>query len=301
MKIAAIDIGTNSFLCLVAEGKNGEIQKVISDQVEVVRLGEGVHEARMFSAAALERAENCLKTFRETVKTERVTIVKGVATSAARDVKNGNALIALGAKYGIAIEVISGQEEARLTFDGATYELGDPEGLAIVDVGGGSTELLMQKDGKLVGESLDIGCVRLTEIFVKHDPVDLGEVMNMQNYIREKVSQLPQLKARKIVAVAGTPTALVCAQLKKEFDESLVNGFVLSKKMLDHWLEKLAALKVSERAKLVGMNPKRADVVLAGTIILRESLNIFGADEMTVSTKGLRFGLARQILSEEKT
>ena len=227
MKVAAFDLGSNTFLMLIAVVNGGRIEKVLVDESEVVRLGQGVSENKKFHKEALVRADNCLKRYSSIMKDHGVHRVVAVATSAGRDATNKEALLSIGREQGIPISVISGDEEARLTYKGSTFDLDCPHEYAVIDIGGGSTEILgLNLEGDLCGCSLDIGSVRLTEMFIGHDPIQRGELDKMDAYIdgclAEKKALFPLVK--KIVAVAGTPTTLAAINQNIDFDENLIHG-----------------------------------------------------------------------------
>ena len=297
MKIASLDLGSNSFLLMIAKkGQKGLV--VLHDECVITRLGQGVHKNRRFHEEALQRVELCFQQFQKTIIDHQVDKVVAVSTSAARDVQNKDALINLGKKYGIEIKIIDGPEEARLTFLGATYDLPiqkKQERFAVLDVGGGSTEILSQDiNGRAQGLSLDIGSVRLTEMFITRHPISQEELQSVRDYIRQKLqetkSQRPQ-KIQRFVAVAGTPTTIACMIIGKPYDQE-VHGQVLYLSDLQTWQSKLADMTVVERENLIGMQPGRADVIVAGLTILIEMLMAYQVDRLQVSIKGVRFGLA---------
>lgn len=300
MRVAGLDLGTNTFLLLVADvsvDANGEskIDRVLNDEVRIVRLGQEVHKNRMFHPEALARAEETFRGFSEIIRAQKCERVLACATSAARDVGNKQILIDLGAKYGIPVEIISGEQEAEMTFRGTVDDL--KESVVIIDVGGGSTEFIAgSPTGIDQRESVDIGSVRLTELFVHHHPVPADEMSAMTTYIYDKLEgiriRFGPLKT-KVVAVAGTPTTLAAVDQGLQFESNRVHGHILTKQKLQMWLEKMAKMTVEERRSLAGMEPKRADVIVAGTLTLLKSLEALGGNEMEVSVKGLRYGVAK--------
>lgn len=295
-RVGAIDIGTNSFLCLIADVESGKIVKTISDQVQIVRLGEGVHKNREFTAGALERTRECFKQFRILLDQHNVTRVQGVATSAARDVKNGQELFNLGNEFDIPINVIAGSKEAELTYKGVLTNPKFQDDIVVIDVGGGSTEITFQDQNKKIqGQSLDIGAVRLTEMFISSNPVRPDELNNLRYYAREKVAAFSQIKNKKLVGVAGTPTTIAALEQRIDYTQESIEGYVLSVKTLEGWVQKLAAMPIKERSLLKGLEPKRADIIVAGATILHETARVLGGLELTVSTRGVRYGLAAEL------
>ncbi|HVK62521.1 MAG TPA: Ppx/GppA phosphatase family protein [Bdellovibrionales bacterium] len=298
MRVAALDFGTNTFLLLIADVVAGEIQKVLHDEVRVVRLGQGVHENRRFHQEALARANDCLKDFSKTIQSLGAEKVLACATSAARDVSNAQDLIDMAAGYGIPMEVISGDREAELTFKGTIDGRSGP--VAIVDVGGGSTEFILG-DGKGIRarQSVDVGSVRLTELFITKHPIPSDQLSKMNDYIQNKMSEastlLDSAKVERVVAVAGTPTTLAAVDQGLEFESNRVDGYRLSRERLEYWTQKLAEMTVEERQKLAGMEPKRADVIVAGSSVLVAAAKALKAKEFVVSVRGLRYGVARTL------
>lgn len=303
MKVAALDLGTNTFLLLVADVEGGKVTHVYRDEIRVTRLGQEVHKNRKFHPEALKRAEECFKQYAEIIEQERPEKIIAMATSAARDVSNGHEFFELGNKYGIPIEIIPGSREAEITFRGSTYDEVDPTGLAVIDVGGGSTEVIGQiKPGEITGASVDVGSVRLTELFVKSHPVSEEDLHALQEYVSQKFSEaakhFPIKKVKDILAVAGTPTTLAAVMQGKPYAKEVVHGYRIYLSDMYHWLKKLAAMTVAERQALPGMDPKRADVIVAGLVILISATELLGLDSIKVSDRGVRFGVA--LLCEER-
>lgn len=297
MRVAALDLGTNTFLLLIAEMQGRDIVKVLVDETRVTRLGQGVHQNRRFHPEALKRAEKVLVEYAQFIAHHHCDKVVAVATSAARDVENGTELLKLGENLGIPIRIISGSQEAEITFSGATCDLKDPRGVRVIDVGGGSTEVIgHQTDGTLLARSVDVGSVRLTESLLPQHPCPPSSLRDLERFVREEFfsTQVANLETTgAIVAVAGTPTTLVCLELEKNFQEKLVNGFRLSLSRVWWWRDHLAQMSVDERQKLPGMQPSRADVMVAGLTILAIAIEFLGGQEIWVSTKGVRYGVIK--------
>lgn len=296
MRVAALDLGSNTSLLLIAEIEAGKISKVLFDDTTITRMGQGVHANKRLHPEALARLETCFAEYKKKIDEFRPEKVVAVATSAARDVSNGEELLKLGRSYGIPIHIISGEREARLTFKGAICDRDDQsgDGIAVIDVGGGSTEVITGSAGSAKGVSVDVGSVRLTELFIPQHPVPEESRRKTAKYAEEAFSRadLPRARIREVIAVAGTPTTLAAVDQKRDFSEELVNGYKLSLARIDEWTSKLAAMTVEEREKLPGMQPKRADVIVAGGIILAGAIRALGKTEVTVSTRGVRYGVA---------
>ncbi|MEK2643718.1 Ppx/GppA phosphatase family protein [Bdellovibrio sp. BCCA] len=300
MKVAALDLGTNTFLCLIAEGTEKGITKVHKDLVQVVRLGQGVDKTGEFHPDALTRARQCLTEFKKEIDVQKVDRILAMATSAARDAKNGKELFKMGEDLGIPIEIIPGEDEARITYQGATAGSSDDQKTSlVVDVGGGSTELISGRGTKILfGESLNIGGVRLTEKFISTQPVPQNERENLKQYIQTQLQTvLPELKKEKIdqiIAVAGTPTSLVAIEVGG-FDEKKVDGFFLKKERLAYWVDEFANTTVEEKKTKYGLGG-RADIIYAGASILLAVIEALNLPGMVVSTKGVRYGVALEML-----
>lgn len=304
MKVAALDLGSNTFLCLIAEvvdqrGINSIIE-VYSDTVEVVRLGQGLEQSKQFHCDALKRADACLKKFSEIIQQHKPEKILAMATSAARDAVNKQELFDIAKKHNIPLEIIPGEQEATITYKGAVSGFKEQnQNLMIIDIGGGSTEFIFGRDQFLLeGESYNIGCVRLTERCITSQPTSDNEVNEVIKLVDESILKAkslmpPDFVLNQIIAVAGTPTALVAAELGG-FDEAKVDGFNLTKEGLESWLQKLKNATVDEKIKM-GIPSGRADVILIGVIILLRTLHLFGLRQMKVSTRGVRYGVALEM------
>lgn len=290
MRVAALDLGSNTTILLVADVEDGRIVKVVRDETNVTRLGQGVHADRRFHPDALARVEAVLETYARMIEADVCARVIAVATSAARDVVNADDLLAIGRRLNIPIHIIPGTREAELTFRGAP----GADDSSVVDVGGGSTEIISERAGQIRGVSVDVGSVRLSELFITEHPIRAAELERVRDHARRAfaAANLPAPGAGPVIAVAGTPTTLAALDAGREFDESFVNSYHLTAEKIDAWIKRLAAMSVAEREALPGMQPKRADVIVVGAILLRTALEALGKDQITVSTRGVRYGVA---------
>lgn len=300
MKVAALDLGTNTFLCLIAEGDRKGLHRVIRDEVEVVRLGQEVDKTGQFHEDALVRAKECLTRFRQRIDEEQVDIIQAVATSAARDVTNGDALFQIAKNLEIPLEIISGDREAQCSYAGACSDFEDDLHRLVIDIGGGSTELILGRGRELLfARSLDIGAVRLTERFLTGQPVRPNERLaleeHVQNEVQKSVSEIKKFAVHEIVAVAGTPTALATMEIGG-FEAQKIEGFFLTESRLKFWVDELARLSVEEKKQKYNLGG-RADIIFAGTTILKTLVENFSQTGVRVSVKGLRYGLALQLLA----
>ena len=283
-RVAAVDLGTNATRLLVADVREGRVEEVIR-RLTFTRLGEGVDARRRLLPVPIARTRNCLVDYRQEIDRLGAEATLAVGTSAVRDAENGEAFLGeLEWSYGFATRLLSGDDEALLTFRGVAVGRTLPAGTLVVDVGGGSTELILGGDGSVAFHaSLDLGCVRLTERFGD----DLGACAP---YVR---TALPDLKVERAIGVAGTITALAALDLGLvDYDPERVHGHRLSARATEELLERLAALPLSERRQVPGLEPERAPVIVAGAVILRELLLRYGLDELEVSEHDLLHGAA---------
>lgn len=297
---AGIDIGTNTILLLVAEVENGRVEKVLEDHVRVVRLGQGVDKARAFHPDAMARALACFKDYAAALSKYPGIEVRAVATSGSRDAKNSPEFFRqVERETGIPIRVISGEEEALLSFRGALPDgVRDPLKLAVLDIGGGSTEVvgLERADSEsLFRFSFDMGCVRLTERFLPSDPPAPAELAKLRAFVREELGQqreiLERLRGRELVGVAGTATYLAASALGlTRFEPEKIQGARISLAQVRSLAEKFAVMTAADRLGVGGMDRGRADVIVAGAIILEEVLAAGGLHAFTASVRGLRYG-----------
>ena len=300
MKIAALDLGSNTFLLLIVEIEKGKIVKVLHDEYRVTRLGQNMDHARVFAPEALKRAEECLREYSLKISEFKPEVVKAVATSAAREANNKEDLIGVGARYGIPIEIISGTEEAKLSFFGGTSDFIQKGNCRVIDVGGGSTEFILgSKGGIQASRSLDMGCVRLTERFISGHPVFGQELRTLRTFVQSQLEHLPHdicTDSGPVIAVSGTPTTLASVILgEKEFNAKSIHGFKLKLAIMEEWCERIMAMTLTEISSLPGMEPQRADVILAGLLILIESSKIHDVEELIVSARGVRYGVALEV------
>lgn len=300
MKVAALDLGTNTFLCLLAEGDSSGIKKIHKDLVEIVRLGQGVDKNKKLHPEALLRAQKCLTNFKKDITLFKPQKILAVATSAARDAENGSELFKMGQDLGIPIQVIEGAQEAQISFQGALVGFDTTDkSVAVIDIGGGSTEIICGKNGNILSaQSLNIGGVRLTENFISSQPVILSEAQKLKDFI---VDQLKIFKksntnvgAEQLFAVAGTPTSLAALEIGSFVPEK-VDGFKFTTSDLERWQRVFAETSVDEKKEKYNLGG-RADIIFVGTTILLEFMKFFGFKEVTVSTKGVRYGLALHLL-----
>ena len=278
-RVGAIDLGTNSTRLLVANVEDGRIAEVARG-LTITRLGEGVDTRGRLQPLPIARVRNCLAEYRRTIEAAGAERVLVVATSAVRDAQNGEAFLGeIEWSYGWPTRMLSGNEEAQLTLRGVTAGRELESGTMIVDIGGGSTELILADRQ----HSLDLGCVRMTERF--------GDVIDTcAAFVR---SELPELEVATAIGVAGTVTSIAALDIGLvEYDQERIHGHRLKRSGVDAQLRRLAALSLEERRRVPGLEPERAPVIVAGAVILREILDRYQLDELEVSEHDLLYGIA---------
>jgi exopolyphosphatase / guanosine-5'-triphosphate,3'-diphosphate pyrophosphatase len=297
-RVAAIDIGTNSTRLLVADVESGRIED-LDRETRITRLGEGVDKRRRLLPVPIARVRNVLSDYRRQLETRGAERTLAIATSAIRDAENGEAFLGeIEWSYGFATRLLTGHDEAMMMFRGVTSERELDAGTVIVDIGGGSTELVAGgPDGLHWHDSLDIGSVRLTERFLASDPPSEEELESCATAVRallaERVPDEIRGATRSAVGVAGTITSIAALALGlEEYDRDRVHGFELSAKALDEQLHRLASVSLAERRNLKPLEPERAPVIVAGAVIARETLAFFGLDEMEISERDILDGVA---------
>ncbi len=297
-RFATIDVGTNSVLLLVADRTpEGQFLPVL-ERAEITRLGRGVDKSRRLSPEGMEATLAVVTAFAHEARSLGAEGIAVSATSAARDAQNGPEFLAAAQeRAGVTVEIISGELEAQLSFASAYMDFSSEAAgpLLVIDIGGGSTEFIY---GNTAGHvefrhSYDVGSVRLTERFVRTDPISPAERERVSSFLRETFSTLPPPPpAAELVGVAGTVTTLYAVQHRIDpYDSERVHGGTLTRAELEKVVERLCTLPLTERQKLPGLQPKRADVIPSGALILLEALRALGLDECRVSDRGLRWGL----------
>jgi exopolyphosphatase / guanosine-5'-triphosphate,3'-diphosphate pyrophosphatase len=304
MRVATIDIGTNTVLLLVAERGADGVLRAVEERATITRLGEGVDRTKRLTSAAIERTRACLEEYAVVVRASGAERVAVVGTSAMRDAGGGDEVRAdVLASLGVEARVVSGDEEARLTFRGAVSGLPlEVQGeVAVFDIGGGSTEVVVGRPGHepviAFAESFDVGSVRLTERHITHDPPTPAELNTVTRAARDAFGGVPRLQGMPIpVGIAGTVTTLAAVSLGLvPYDGARIHGQILSRHGLDATVARLAALTLDARREVPGMEPKRADVIVAGGRIALALLEHWGADEVRASDRGVRWGLAEEL------
>ena len=298
-RIAVVDLGTNSTRLLVADVDEGAVEE-LDRRTIVTRFGEGVDAHGRLADAAMGRVEDALQGYREAIDGLGADDVVGVATSAMRDAENGPAFHDhVLERFGMDLATISGQEEARLTFLGATAARGDTPETVVVDIGGGSTEYVIGRptEDPVFRVSARMGSVRFSERFIGHDPPEDSEVTALREDAAAVVSsEVPtdlRSETEHAIAVAGTATTLAAIDQKLDpYDPEKVHGYRLGLASCEEILEMLAALPLEERRTVTGLHPDRAPTIVAGAAILLESMRSFGLKTVEISENDILHGAA---------
>lgn len=299
MLLLAIDIGTNTVLATFAASEGGQL-RVREQSATITRLGRGVEQGRGLDPERVEATLEALRAAHVRAQALDVSRVAVVGTSALRDAR-GSAPIRdeVQRLFGCELEVISGQREAELTFGGALSDLPGAtrgERVLVFDVGGGSTEIVEGEVGGALGfcTSVDVGSVRHTERHLHGDPPSASELAALRADVRAGLGQVPH--ADEVVGIAGTVTTLAALSLQlAPYDGAKVHGHVMERAEVERVLQQLIALPFAERAALPGLDPKRADVMIAGGCIVLEVMTAMRATRLRVSDRGVRFGLLAEL------
>jgi len=302
-RVAAIDCGTNSIRLLIADG-DGETLTDVVREMRIVRLGEGVDRTGRLQPAALERTRVALIDYADLIAEHGAEAVRMVATSATRDAANRDEFTTMVARIlGIAPEVITGTEEAALSFLGAASAVSDRlQPLLVADIGGGSTELVLGDSAEgLDAYSMDIGCVRMTERHLRSDPPTSEQIAAARADVRAALElarpTVDFTSAAMFIGVAGTVTTMSAIALGlTEYQPDRIHGSRMSAATVEEVGERLLAMTRAERAALPVMHPGRVDVIGGGALILQELMRATGAAEVVVSEHDILDGIALSLL-----
>jgi exopolyphosphatase/guanosine-5'-triphosphate,3'-diphosphate pyrophosphatase len=302
-RVAAIDCGTNSIRLLIADGSDKHLHDIVRE-MRIVRLGEGVDRTGVLSGVALERTRVALVEYAGLIAEHGAESVRMVATSATRDAANRDEFTAMvEAVLGISPEVISGIEEAGLSFLGAASAVADRlQPLLVADIGGGSTELVMgESPENLTSYSMDIGCVRMTERHLHDDPPTATQVSaaraDVQAALAVASQHVPITEAAMFIGVAGTVTTMSAIALGlSQYEPDVIHGSRMSATVVDELTDRLLSMSRAQRAALPVMHPGRVDVIGGGALILQELMRANGCAEVVVSEHDILDGIAISLL-----
>ena len=301
MLIAAIDIGTNTVLMLVADVRSDGSLHIVRDEHFIGRLGRGVDEHGIISTETFQRIHGILSQLKTIADTLGVTHVSACGTSALRDAVNRQEFIDfIKERLDFEIRIVSGTEEAELTYLGAISDYSpdaQPAKYAVLDIGGGSTEMVVGSGIQILSSnSLDIGSVRLTERILKNNPPAEDALDSAIRLVQDHLHPLSPLSPEiTLIGVAGTLTTLAALDLRiPRFNNNLVHHHLLTVESIEKIFQELRPLTLDQLRRYPQIHPARADILLAGIIILREILRKVNASKITVSDRGLRYGIALQ-------
>jgi exopolyphosphatase/guanosine-5'-triphosphate,3'-diphosphate pyrophosphatase len=302
---ASIDIGTNTFRLLIAKvGNKGtqdnySLTEIFSERV-ITRIGEGLRETGSLKKTAMERSLITLQRFRDIIADHSVYRTAAVATSALREAKNSEYFLKeVKDKTGFEIEIISGEREAEITATGMLVDMVKPRNAFMIDIGGGSTELIMMNNGRsMLKKSLNLGVVYLAAAYLKHDPPLKDDLQRMREeimrHVASVVSSFKELFSEEtiLIGTAGTVTTLATvAQKLTSFDHKRIHNYKLSFDTVKNIFSNIAGIHSRERAHYIPFEPERLDIIVPGTLILLTLMEMFSFHEMTVSNYGLREGI----------
>ena len=298
MRVAAIDCGTNSIRLLIADIDGNNFREVVRD-MEIVRLGQGVDETGQFHPDAIARTLAAVDKFAAEIAKRGVEKIRFCATSATRDATNRHLFVdGVRERLGIELEVISGDEEAALSFAGAIKDLDPSNGpFLVVDIGGGSTEFVFGTSTVEAARSVNIGCVRMTERHFASDPATAEQIelarTDIQAAIAQAAAVVPITKAKTLVAVAGTATTVAAAALDlPEYDRYAIHLSRISAQQTHDAATMFATSTREQRLALGYMHPGRVDVIAAGSLVLSEIMKATGASEFVASESDILDGMA---------
>jgi exopolyphosphatase / guanosine-5'-triphosphate,3'-diphosphate pyrophosphatase len=298
VRVAVIDIGTNSTRLLISDVEGGNAEQV-ERRTTVTNMGRGVDHSNLICADAVEDVCRVIADYMARYEEMGAERVMAIATSAVRDAVNGEAFIAeLRERFDLDARLLTGEEEAHLTYLGATAHRVEGEPTLVFDIGGGSTELIVGS-GMNVGfhTSLQAGTIRQSERHLTSDPPDPHELEDLasdvRNLIDRAVAEQPAAAATRAIAVAGTPTSLAAVdQALEPYDPGRIHGYRLGMRKIQRMLSKLSSLPLAERLRVPGLHPGRAPTIVAGAVILVQVMRAFGLEEIEVSELDILHGSA---------
>jgi exopolyphosphatase/guanosine-5'-triphosphate,3'-diphosphate pyrophosphatase len=308
-RIAVVDIGSNSTRLLIANVSDGRVSAELTRRTNVTRLGAGVDTDRRLRADAMARVYATLDLYREEIREHDVDRAVAVLTSAVRDAANGAEFAqSVRDQYGLEPHVLAGDDEARMTFLGATSECDpdDPTPTLVIDIGGGSTELVIGAGAGITFRvSTQAGVVRQTERHLDSDPPSATELRELSEdvraILRAGVPEQQRSAVGRAVAVAGTATSLAAiAQALDPYDPAKVHGYVISAAERERIQSELVAVPLEQRRRVPGLDPARAPTIVAGVVILGEVMRLFGLEQVEVSEHDILRGAALALSSEPR-
>jgi exopolyphosphatase/guanosine-5'-triphosphate,3'-diphosphate pyrophosphatase len=301
-RVAAIDCGTNSIRLLIADITGDNFKEVLRT-MEIVRLGQGVDKNKAFHPDAIDRTLKAVELFRDQIASKGVEKIRFCATSATRDASNRNLFIdGVRDILGIEVEVIPGEEEAELSFIGATKELRQSDApFLVVDIGGGSTEFVFGSEKVEFAKSVNIGCVRMSERHLNTQPPSMAQIaqaiVDIDIAITQAAAVVPITTAKTLVAVAGTATTVAAAALElTDYDRHLIHLSIISSDKVHKTAASFQSMNKDQIASLGFMHPGRVDVITAGSLVLSRIMAATGAAEFVASESDILDGMAWSLI-----
>ena len=301
-RVAAIDCGTNSIRLLIADITGDNFKEVLRT-MEIVRLGQGVDQNKAFHPDAIDRTLKAVELFRDQIASKGVEKIRFCATSATRDASNRNLFIdGVRDILGIEVEVIPGEEEAELSFIGATKELRQSDAPFLVfDIGGGSTEFVFGSEEVEFAKSVNIGCVRMSERHLNTQPPSMAQIaqaiVDIDIAITQAAAVVPITTAKTLVAVAGTATTVAAAALElTDYDRHLIHLSRISSDKVHKVAASFQSMNKDQIASLGFMHPGRVDVITAGSLVLSRIMAATGAAEFVASESDILDGMAWSLI-----
>jgi len=307
MRVAVVDMGTNSTRLLVCDVEGDEIVE-LERRSTVTRLGRGVDTSRKLAGEAIEDVCTTVEEYLALAEGHDAERTTAIATSAVRDAENRGAFIGeLRERFALDARILSGDDEARLTYLGTVHDRPHTDDTLVVDIGGGSTELVVGSGNEVsFHASLNAGTVRHTERHVMHDPASQSELETLANDVRSLIDRSLEgsdfARARSGIGVAGTPTSLAAIEQGLDpYDPEAVHGFTLSLEAIQRMHSQLAAKTLAERLEITGLHPGRAPTIVAGVVILIQVMRAFGLTEIEVSEHDILYGAALEAAATHAT
>ena len=301
-RVAAVDCGTNSIRLLIADITGDNFKEVLRT-MEIVRLGQGVDQNKAFQPDAIDRTLNAVRLFKDQIASKGVEKIRFCATSATRDATNRNLFIdGVRDILGIEVEVIPGEEEAELSFIGATKELRQSDSpFLVVDIGGGSTEFVFGSEKVDFAKSVNIGCVRMSERHLNTQPPSMAQIaqaiVDIDIAIAQAAAVVPITTAKTLVAVAGTATTVAAAALElNDYDRHMIHLSRISASNVHKVAASFQSMNKDQIASLGFMHPGRVDVITAGSLVLSRIMAATGAAEFVASESDILDGMAWSLI-----
>ncbi len=307
MKLAAIDIGTNSTRLLITDYRHNKFFP-LERKMEITRLGKDLDKDKVILENSAQKTLEALSGYWHLVRNYNVKKYRAVGTSAVREASNSDWFVSyVYERLGIEVDVISGPEEAKLSFYGAVRDIGlnrsghkveSDVKILVMDIGGGSSEFILgdcDYNLELI-KSVDLGCVSLSERFIGSGTPDMGSMGRMRrrvaNKLEDTVEKIKQYKPVFVIGVGGTITTLAAVDLKLEtYNSERIHGYILNLERVEDICKDLCGLNLEERRKVVGLDPKRADIIVGGTVIVVEVLKMLNIKEILVSERDILDGI----------